>query len=267
MTRSLPGRAEVAMTRSAPDPEGIMPEGSDQEGQMNRIVVVPETDFDETVAESLAGALLDTVGTGPVNLTLAGGGTPRGGYERLAEAPSLTWEKLEIFFGDERAVPPHHSESNFHMAMEALLSRVPVPPGQIHRMEADLPDREMAARRYEAVLPDALDILVLGIGSDGHTASLFPGGEPVRERSRRVVPARGPAPPRDRLTITPPVIQSASRVFVLARGEGKAAPVSRALEGPFDPVGCPAQLARAGTWILDEAAAKELGRTRGEEGP
>jgi len=230
-----------------------------------RVEVVPEKEFDERVAELLARAMEDVPGTGPVNLTLAGGGTPRGGYERLAELPGLPWEEIEVFFGDERAVPPQHPQSNFHMAMDALLSRVPVPQGQIHRMEADLPDREMASRRYEAILPPTLDILILGIGSDGHTASLFPGGAPVREWSRRVVPARGPTSPRDRLTITPTVIQSARQVFVLARGGGKAASVSHALEGPFDPVGCPAQLARTGTWILDEAAAGGLRRS-GKEG-
>jgi 6-phosphogluconolactonase len=232
-----------------------------------RVLVVPEKEFDERVAESLARALEDSTNTGPGNLTLAGGGTPRGGYQRLAEVPGLPWDRIEVFFGDERAVPSHHPESNFRMAMEALLSRVPVPPGQIHRMEADLQDRETAARRYEAVLPPTLDILILGIGGDGHTASLFPGEEALRERSRRVVPARGPTPPRDRLTITPPVIQSASRVFVLARGGGKAASVSRALEGPFDPGACPAQLARAGTWILDEPAARELERPGKGGGP
>jgi 6-phosphogluconolactonase len=230
-----------------------------------RVLVVPEKEFDERVAESLARALEDGTGTGGVNLTLAGGGTPRGGYELLAEVPGLPWEEIEVFFGDERAVPPHHPESNFHMAMDALLSRVPVPMGRIHRMEADLPDRQMAARQYEAILPSTLDILILGIGGDGHTASLFPGGTPVRERSRRVVPATGPTRPRDRLTVTPPVIQSARRIFVLARGGEKASSVSRALEGPIDPVACPAQLARAGTWILDESAARELRRT-GKDG-
>lgn len=226
-----------------------------------RVLVVPEREFDKSVAESLAQALQGGMGAGHGNLTLAGGSTPRGGYEGLAEAPGIPWANLQVYFGDERSVPPDHPESNYRMALDTLLSRVPVRPGRIHRMEAELPDREMAARKYEAILPAALDVLILGIGGDGHTASLFPGREPVRETSRRVVPARGPSPPRDRLTITPPVILSARRVFVLARGAGKAISVARALEGPFDPLGCPAQLARAGTWILDDAAAEGLRQT------
>jgi 6-phosphogluconolactonase len=232
---------------------------------MNRIVVVPEGDFDDTVAELLAEALRGEAGIGPANLTLAGGDTPRGGYQRLAEASDLPWGALDVFFGDERAVPPDDPESNYHMARESLLSRVPVPAERVHRMKADMADREAAATEYEALLPGTLDVLVLGIGNDGHTASLFPGGAPVRETARRVVPAEGPTPPRHRLTITPPVIQGARRVFVFARGAGKASAVERALEGPFDPEACPAQLARNGTWILDEPAARGL-RGAGEEG-
>ena len=230
-----------------------------------RIVVVPEADFDETVAGSLAQALLAAANQGPVNLTLSGGETPRGGYQRLARNPNLPWDRVDIFFGDERAVPPSHPESNFRMAMESLLSRIPIPPEQVHRMVAEDPDLDAAARRYETLLPDTLDVLVLGIGDDGHTASLFPGGSPVRELSRRVVQAQRPKPPRDRLTITPPVIQGARQVFVLARGTGKASAVARALQGPYDPTQCPAQLARHGTWILDEAAAHGLALT-GEDG-
>jgi len=222
------------------------------------IVVVREGEFDEAVATSLAAALRGAVGTASRNLTLAGGSTPRGGYEQLAERPDLPWGEVEVFFGDERAVPPDHPESNYRMVQESLLSRVPLSAGRIHRMEADLPDREAAARRYERILPDSLDLLVLGIGSDGHTASIFPDGEPVRERSRRVMRAEGPSPPRERLTITSPVILGARRIFVLARGTGKASAVRRALEGPLDPVRCPAQLARNGMWILDEAAAGGL---------
>ena len=232
---------------------------------MPRIVVVPEADFDETVAGSLAQALLAAAAQGHVNLTLSGGETPRGGSQRLAMKPDLPWDQVDVFFGDERAVPPAHLESNFRMAMESLLSRVPIPQGQVYRMVAEDPDVETAARRYETLLPGTLDVLVLGIGDDGHTASLFPGGGPVKEISRRVVPAQGPKPPKDRLTITAPVSQGARWVFVLARGAGKASAVQRALEGPFDPSSCPAQLARNGTWILDEAAAHGL-RSAGKGG-
>lgn len=224
-------------------------------GTKGEIVVVPEGEFDRVVAEHLAEALKSGGRSGDVTLALAGGNTPEGGYRRLAEIDGIPWERVEVFFGDERAVPPHHPQSNYRMARDSLLSRVPLREESVYRMEAEHPDREVAARRYEGLLPEALAILVLGIGEDGHTASLFPGGDAVREVSRRVVPTRGPVPPRDRLTITPVVVLHAERVFVLARGPGKARAVRRALRGPVDPHQCPAQLARGGTWILDEAAA------------
>lgn len=238
-----------------------------------RIVVVPESEFDGLVAEALAEALRRNagngrgVGTGLTHLTLAGGHTPRGGYRRLAELPGVPWEEVDVFFGDERAVPPDDADSNYRMALSSLLSRIPILPERIHRMQAEDPDRSAAAIRYEHLLPETLDILVLGVGPDGHTASLFPGGEPVREAVRRVLPAEGPASPRHRLTITPPVILSASEIFVLARGAEKATAVQRALEAPLDPAGCPAQLARSGTWILDEAAAGRLRATEGGRAP
>ncbi len=226
------------------------------------IVVVREAEFDRTVARALAHALRakKAEDRSSLSLALAGGGTPRGGYEQLAEQPDIPWEQVEIFFGDERAVPPNDSESNYRMAFESLLSRVTIPEANVHRMVAEQPDREAAAREYEMALPGTLSVLVLGIGEDGHTASLFPGGRPVTEGARRVVPAEGPASPRQRLTITPPVILGARQIFVLARGERKAAAVQRALEGPLDPTTCPAQLARNGTWILDEEAARGLSR-------
>lgn len=232
-----------------------------------RIVVVGPEEFDGTVAEQLARALGDPDRGARITLSLAGGATPRGGYQRLGSLQGLPWERVEVYFGDERAVPPHHPESNYHMAWEALLSRVPVSRERVHRMEAEDPDLEAAARRYEEALPEALEILVLGIGEDGHTASLFPGGDPVRESLRRVVPSRGPRPPRERLTITPPVLLAAREILVLARGGGKADAVRRALEGPLDPHRCPAQLARRGTWILDEGAAGGLGMQKDGERP
>ncbi len=233
-------------------------------GRAPRILVVPESEFDGQVAASLAEAMRrhGDAGRGAAasltHLALSGGHTPREGYRRLAETPGLPWEAVDVFFGDERAVPPDDEDSNYRMAMDSLLSRIPVPPERIHRMQAEDPDQEGAARRYERVLPETLDILVLGIGPDGHTASLFPGGGPVRERKRRVLPAEGPQPPHRRLTITPSVILSAGEIFVLARGAEKATAVQRALEGARDPVRCPAQLARSGTWILDKAAAGKL---------
>lgn len=193
-----------------------------------------------------------------LSLALAGGSTPRAAYRRLAAEPDLPWPRIRIYFGDERRVPPGHAESNYRMAREALLSHLPTRPAAVHPMDGDAADPEAAATAYAALLPDALDLLILGIGEDGHTASLFPGAPALREERRRVVPAVAPVEPRERLTITPPVIRAARRVVVLARGAGKAEAVARALEGPRDPAACPAQLARQGVWVLDLEAASAL---------
>ncbi len=191
-------------------------------------------------------------------LTLSGGSTPRPAYERLAAQPALPWEAVEIYFGDERAVAPTDPASNYRMAREALLDRVGLPPGRVHRMEADDPDRDAAAARYAALLPDRLDVLVLGMGPDGHTASLFPRSPALRETEKRVVPATSPVPPVHRLTITPPVIAAARRVAVITAGAAKAPVVAEVLRGPWRPEDLPAQLAREGTWIIDRAAAAAL---------
>jgi 6-phosphogluconolactonase len=178
----------------------------------------------------------------------------------LPALPRIPWDKVGFFFGDERAVPPDSPESNYRMAWETLLRHLPVTAPQIHRMEAERDDLATVAREYEALLPDSLDVLVLGIGADGHTASLFPHAPSLSERERRVMPVTGGDPLVQRLTITPPVIRSAARILVLATGAEKAEVIARALEGPDDVAGVPAQLARDGTWILDRAAAGALAR-------
>jgi 6-phosphogluconolactonase len=195
---------------------------------------------------------------GSCSVALAGGRTPEPVYRKLAAESSIDWKKVEVFFGDERAVPPDHPESNYRMVRLALFSRVPLSPGQIHRMEAERPDREAAAREYERSLPPRLDVLLLGMGSDGHTASLFPGSAALDERHRLVLPVTGAKAPTERLTITPPVIESARKVAVIAAGEDKAAMVARAIEGPLAPKAVPVQLARRGFWFLDRAAAARL---------
>lgn len=257
MARALIGRSEEAGSSASP----------------GRIVVARER-FAEAAARVLARGLRaagsrarDESGgadAGPgrrgwaVSLALAGGSTPRAAYGRLAGESDLPWSETRIFFGDERRVPPDDPESNYRMAREALLSRLPVPVAEVHRMEGEAPDPEGAARRYAARLPETLDLLILGVGADGHTASLFPGAPSLGEKRRRVVAATAPLEPRGRLTITPPVIRAAARIVVLASGDGKAAAVARALEGPWDPAACPAQLARAGIWVVDEDAAGAL---------
>jgi len=193
-------------------------------------------------------------------MALAGGETPRPIYAELARVPaaSIPWDRAEVFFTDERAVPPDDPQSNYRMVEETLLARLAIARPQVHRMEAERPDLDAAARDYEALLPPRLDVLLLGMGPDGHTASLFPGGVAVSEHTHRVVPVVGPKAPARRLTITPPVVALARRVAVVAGGIDKAEATARALEGPFSPTQVPVQIALGGTWFLDRAAAARL---------
>ena len=197
---------------------------------------------------------------GRATLALAGGTTPREVYRRLAQTRGLAWDRVEIFFGDERAVPPDDPESNYRMAREALLEAVSIPSRNVHRMPAEQPERETAAAEYAARLPERFDLVILGIGEDGHTASLFPGAAALGETRHRVVAVQGPKAPYQRLTITPPVIAAAHEVVMLVSGAGKTEAVTRALEGSYAPVTCPAQLARHGIWIVDQTAAAGLSR-------
>ena len=227
-----------------------------------RVVAADAAAMARLAAEWLAGEIhVAAAVRGTCALALAGGSTPRPAYESLAERRTgepLPWDRVHVFFGDERAVPADHPESNFRMASEALLRPVGVPTANVHRMEAEAADAEAAADRYARLLPKALDVLVLGVGTDGHTASLFPGSPALGERSRRVVPARAPKPPERRLTITPPVIAAARRILVLAAGEDKAEAVARALKSGGSPEEVPARLARDGVWFLDRASARLL---------
>ena len=213
----------------------------------------------ELAAERIAEALKRAISTDDAaSLGLAGGTTPRAAYEALAKIPGIDWSKVSVYFGDERAVPPTHPDSNFSMAKAALFDRVPLPAANIHRIVAEDPDQEAAARAYEAVLPASISVLVLGIGEDGHTASLFPGSPALNERTRHVLPVIGPKPPPQRLSITPPVIEAAELCIVIANGAGKAEPVRRALKDPLDIQTTPSGLARSGLWLLDHAAAALL---------
>jgi 6-phosphogluconolactonase len=195
-------------------------------------------------------------------LALAGGTTPRRVHEALAARTDVPWPKIHFYFGDERCVAPDHPDSNYRMAKESLFDRVALSPSQIHRPAAELADRDAAARAYEALLPARLDLIILGIGEDGHTASLFPGSPALNERERRYIPVVGPKPPPERLTLTPPALETAGALLMLATGAGKAEAVARALEGAWDPQGTPSQLARRGLWFVDPEAARLLTSVR-----
>ncbi len=211
--------------------------------------------FDEVAADFIASELRRVGSSGPLAIGLSGGSTPEPVYELLATVPDLPWDLTSVYFADERCVPPDHPASNYRMIHSSLLARVPLPPSRIHRMEAERLDTDQAALDYEASLPERLDLLLLGLGEDGHTASLFPGNPSLAEESRRVVATRSPAEPRNRLTITPPVIRSARRLVVLVSGETKADAVRMALDGSADFGRVPGRLAADGSWILDYAAA------------
>ncbi len=210
-------------------------------------------------AERIAAALIATIAAeGEAQLALAGGTTPRVAYEQLARISGIDWTRVNVYFGDERAVPATHPDSNFRMAEAALFSRVALPRNNIHRVQTELGDRDVVARTYEALLPERFSLMVLGVGEDGHTASLFPGSPALAERSRRFLPVIGPKPPPERFSVTPPVIEGARQLIVLATGAGKAQAVARALAGPVDVEQTPSALARSGLWLLDTAAAAQL---------
>jgi len=230
--------------------------------QPGPLIIERRTALADAASEWIAAAIVDTVQEfGRCSIALSGGRAPMPVYARLcARRPYVPWWAVTACFGDERCVPPDQRESNFRMADELLLRHVPIPRAQILRMPGEAPDREVAARAYEGVLPDPIDILLLGMGEDGHTASLFPGAPQLAERERRVIPSDSPLPPHARLTITPPVIASARRIAVIVTGGRKGPMVARAREGEYQPDVIPVQLAIRGTWFLGPEAASRLAR-------
>ena len=206
--------------------------------------------------ESLTRAAIEA--RGAARVALSGGSTPKRLYQLLAERP-LDWTRWQVFFGDERAVPPEHPASNFRMADESLLSRVPIPGHNVHRMQGELrPER--AAELYEAELGAApLDVVLLGMGDDGHTASLFPGRPELDRRDRRVLAARAPVPPEERVTLSLSALAEARTVMFLVTGAGKARRIAEVLAqiAAGEPR-LPAALVTPSehlVFVLDEAAA------------
>lgn len=222
---------------------------------------VGERRVPELLASNVQSALILALRErGTASLCLAGGQTPKLGYETLAQATGIDWSGVSVYFGDERCVPPDHPDSNYRLARLALLDRVNILPESVHRIRAESSNSDDAAADYARKLPDLFDVLVLGVGEDGHTASLFPGSLAVRETERKVLPVLGPKPPFERITLTPPAL-AGRVVLVVAVGAAKSNAVSQALEGDLDWDRCPAQLARDAVWILDHAAGKQLAGT------
>jgi 6-phosphogluconolactonase len=209
-----------------------------------------------------ASAERSVAASGVFRLGLSGGQTPEAAYRLLASPefhPRVPWDRTYLFFADERDAPPSEPESNYWMVRKLLVEPAGMPPAHVHRIKADQPDLEAAARAYEPLLEEPLDLLLLGVGEDGHTASLFPGSPLVHERRRLVAAVYdSPKPPPRRITVTPRVIGAARRVAALVTGAGKAEAVARALEqeGPLEE--CPARLLLGADWLLDVAAAGRL---------
>jgi len=173
-------------------------------------------------------------------------------YDAWASRPDFQHlSGVSFYFGDERCVPVDHAESNYGMVMRKLFF-LGVPAGcVVHRMEAESADLDAAADRYESVLPPFVDVLLLGVGEDGHIASLFPGSAALRETQRRIIHVVGPKPPPRRLTVTPPVIREARSVFVLAAGDAKADVLERARRAPNEIESLPACMVLGATWLVD----------------
>jgi len=205
----------------------------------------------EAVAEEAAAIVAGEVSSGLSTLVLAGGSTPRRAYEILAEKSDVPWGRVTILFGDERCVPPFDPESNYRMAFESLLSKVH--PFSVTRIPGEL-GGETAARHYEWILSDLLplDLVLLGIGEDGHTASLFPDSPALTAPGNAIAVHDAPKPPPDRVSLTLGALRAARHVVVLAAGAGKAEAVRLAREGTV-----PAGMIPHAEFLLDPAAAGE----------
>ncbi len=230
----------------------------------------------ELLAQHLADAFVfsarDAIATRDAfTVALAGGNTPRDAYALLAQEPRRSrvhWDAVHVYFGDERCVPPEDPQSNYHTAKVTLLDAVPIPNAHVHRMRGEIAP-EQAAIEYARILRDHLgdaphlDLVMLGIGADGHTASLFPGENPLTDDDAlvRAVYARSVA--MWRLTLTPRVINGAHEVVIGVSGKEKAAALKTAREGPRDPTHFPAQIVNPPNgrvlWLVDAEAASSVG--------
>jgi 6-phosphogluconolactonase len=227
--------------------------------------------FQEAATEFVRLAAEAVRQRGRFRVALSGGSTPRGLYSLLAsgDVPSIPWDKIFFFWSDERHVPPVHPDSNYRMAWEAMLSKVPVPPNHIFRIHGEEKGAEVAARAYEETIRAAFavkageiprfDLILLGIGTEGHTASLFPGSPALQETKRLVVANWVEKLNTDRITFTYPLLNQAACVMFLVSGADKAEILEQILEGPGD---LPAQKVSPVNgrllWIEDHAAAAKL---------
>lgn len=246
-----------------------------------RCIVLPTAEaLAEDAAQRFARAAGEAIHSrGEFVVALSGGATPRSLYARLAAPPyasTVPWSEVAVLWGDERCVPPDDPASNYWMARETLLDHVPIPAAHVHRIRGE-DDPVAAARAYEQTLRSALrtprgpprdapgarmDLVLLGLGDDGHTASLFPGVPAFTDGDPWVVAHYVAAVSQWRVTLTPVIINAAAEVLFIVSGGSKAAVVRRVLEGPPRPLELPAQLIAPADgrvlWLLDAAAARDL---------
>jgi 6-phosphogluconolactonase len=215
---------------------------------------------------------------GAFTIALSGGSTPKVLYALLAGNPalrnSLPWDKMKVFFGDERHVGPGHADSNFQMASDAILSKVPLQPKQIHRIKGEYPDTAQAAVEYEATIQrefglnsgefPRFDLVLLGMGSEGHTLSLFPGTKALHETQRIVTRNWVGKLYTERITLTAPAANNAANIIFMIAGADKACALKAVLEGPHEPEQLPAQMIQPSngklSWLADQAAGSMLSK-------
>jgi len=213
---------------------------------------------------------------GSFSVALSGGSTPKALYSLLASDAALRsqvpWHKIRVYFGDERSVGPDHPDSNYRMAADTMLSKVPLKPEQVFRINGEYKDTDKAAQEYEQVLRTSFkiaegqlprfDLIFLGIGNEGHTASLFPGTKALHETKRLAVRNWVGKLYTNRITLTAPAINNAARVIFMVAGGDKALALKGILEGPLEPDQLPAQMIHPAngtlTWFLDSAAGGML---------
>ncbi len=241
------------------------------------LVVKDSVALSYKAAEILVGCIAEVLEQRPYfSIALSGGSTPKILFSLLVEDDSLRkkipWNKMHFFWGDERHVPPEDAQSNYRMAYETLLAKAPVPPENIHRMPTEQPNAAKVAADYEQDLGKffrlkagelpVFDFNLLGIGPDGHTASLFPGTEALHEQRRLVVANWIEKFQTNRITLTAPVLNNAGTIVVLVSGKEKAEILQRILEGEYQPDLLPSQLIRPKqgrlVWLVDQAAASRL---------
>ncbi len=239
------------------------------------IAIYPDTHTLSTEAAQFIVRLANEaiVSHGRFTIALSGGSTPKATYTLLGSEPyrsQIDWTQVEIFWSDERCVPPNDKESNYAMAQQVLLSKIPIPTNQIHRMPADSPDLDAASQAYEREMQRTFstdgipnfDLIQLGMGPEAHTASLFPHQASLHEQQRLVIPVSVPKPPPLRLTFTPPLLNAAKHVLFLVTGSEKADAVKAVLEGEYESDEYPAQIVKPTngdvTWMLDNEAAAKL---------